>query len=182
MDTQPTSQHLTHLTDEQFTHLLLGTNPPSVREHLKTCSQCSQEAERVSGAIGSFQQETMLWAERRAGSRPPITAASRPAFSWLHLPVTAQAWTAAALTLALATGIGIEIHRNNTLPAQHTVAAVQPTAPAAPATPATLKSDNELLSAIDGELRADASTPASLYGLTVDAHHSRTKAPKRIAD
>jgi hypothetical protein len=46
---------------------------------------------------------------------------------------------------------------------------------------ATLKADNALLSAIDGELRADESVPASLYGLT-DASGSGTKTAKRISN
>jgi hypothetical protein len=48
--------------------------------------------------------------------------------------------------------------------------------------PATLKADNELLSAIDGELRADESAPASLYGLTADTSGSGTKSAKRTSN
>jgi hypothetical protein len=48
--------------------------------------------------------------------------------------------------------------------------------------PATLKADNALLSAIDGELRADDSTPATLYGLSATSRSARARAPKRIAN
>jgi hypothetical protein len=54
--------------------------------------------------------------------------------------------------------------------------------PAPVVSPATLKADNELLSAIDGELRADASTPASVYGLTAATHGARSKAAKRMSN
>jgi predicted anti-sigma-YlaC factor YlaD len=47
---------------------------------------------------------------------------------------------------------------------------------------ATLKADNALLSAIDGELRADESAPASLYGLAADTSGSGTKSAKRISN
>jgi len=47
---------------------------------------------------------------------------------------------------------------------------------------ATLKADNALLSAIDGELRADESAPASLYGLAADASGEGTKSAKRISN
>jgi hypothetical protein len=73
---------------------------------------------------------------------------------------------------------------------QTPVAAVQPAAQVSPATgvsPTTLKADNDLLSAIDGELRADESTPASLYGLDTygpdtAAHGARTRPAKRISE
>ena len=65
-----------HLTDEQFADLLLGANPAAVQAHLKACSACAEEADRVAGAIGSFeQQQTRLWAERRAATSPMLTPA-----------------------------------------------------------------------------------------------------------
>jgi hypothetical protein len=176
-----TDLHLTghHLSDAQFTDLLLGTPPPAVREHLQACAQCSAEAERVSGAIGSFKQHSSLWAERRASARPPVHLPHRaPVFAWLHIPASPPAWTAAALVIALAAGFGVSIRNAHTRTVSQPVAQIQ-----APAqlTPATLKADNELLSAIDGELRADETTPASLYGLN-SASHSARKSAKRVAN
>jgi hypothetical protein len=170
-------RHLTnHLTDEQFTDLLLGTSPSAVQAHLKACSACAEEAERVSGAIGSFEQHSRIWAERRA-AMPPIMAPVRPpVFEWLHRP---QAWTAAALAIALAVGVGVSARNHHVPVAPAQVATAQP-APAV--SPATLKADNELLSAIDGELRADESTPASAYGLSTAAHESRNRPAKRMID
>ena len=174
---------LTHLTDAQFSDLLLGAAPAAVRAHLDACSQCSAEVDRVSLAIGSFEQQSRLWAERRAASQPILASSHRqPAFSWLYRP---QAWTVAALAIALAAGIGvavrndIAVHKDHPQAAQQQIAIAQP-APAV--SPATLKADNALLSAIDGELRADESTPASLYGLTATSHGARARAPKRIAN
>jgi hypothetical protein len=167
--------HLTHLTDAQFTELLLGANPAAVRAHLEACPQCSDEADRVSRAIGSFEQQSRLWAERRAASRPLLATQPQPVFPWLHRP---HAWTAAALAIALAVGIGVTV-RNDHPRAVQLQAKVQ-SAPVV--SPATLKADNELLSAIDGELRADESTPATMYGLTVTSRGVRTRAPKRISN
>ena len=167
--------HLTHLTDAQFTDLLLGANPAAVRAHLEGCPQCSDEADRVSRAIGSFEQQSRLWAERRAASRPLLATQPQLVFPWLHRP---QAWTAAALAIALAVGIGVTV-RNDHPRAVQLQAKVQP---APVVSPATLKADNELLSAIDGELRADESTPATMYGLTVTSRGVRTRAPKRISN
>ena len=102
--------HLTHLTDEQFTDLLLGTSPAAVTAHLSACPQCAQEAQRVSGAIGSFAQQSRLWAERRAAAAPPLHARDwQPAFPWLHIPTSPQAWAASGSPVALALGIGISL-------------------------------------------------------------------------
>jgi hypothetical protein len=192
-----------HLTDEQFADLLLGSTPSAVQTHLSMCTSCAEEAERVSGAIGSFEQQTRLWAERRVASHPVLTSGRQLAFAWLHLPAGPQAWAVAALTVALAAGISITA-RNHRVPVASTgaaqffsveSAAVQAPAthswasqtaqaqpmlaqaePAAPVSPARLKADNDLLLAIDGELRADDSSSASAYGLTVSAHGVRAKA------
>jgi hypothetical protein len=167
---------LTHLTDAQFNELLLGANPAAVRAHLEACPQCSDEADRVSRAIGSFEQQSRLWAERRAASRPLLATQPQPVFPWLHRP---QAWTAAALAIALAAGVGVSARNHHAPVVQTQVAATQP---APEVSPATLKADNDLLSAIDGELRADESTPATMYGLTVTSRGVRTRAPKRISN
>jgi len=165
-----------HLSDAQFTDLLLGANPPAVRAHLEACPQCAEEADRVSAAIGSFEQQSRLWAERRAASQPILASQRQSAFPWLHRP---QAWTAAALAIALAVGIGVAVRTDRPRAVPQQVAMTQP-APAV--SPATLKADNELLSAIDGELRADESTPATMYGLTVTSRSVRTRTSKRISN
>lgn len=175
MESNFNQSHLTnHLTDEQFADLLLGSNPSAVQQHLKTCFACAEEADRVAGAIGSFEQQTRLWAERRAATSPALTSSRESNFAWLRRP---QAWTAAALAIALAAGFGVAARNHHAPAAQTQVATAQP-APAV--SPSTLKSDNDLMSAIDGELRADESTPAIAYGLTTSAHAVRTHTAKRI--
>ena len=174
-----------HLSDEQFTELLLGATPASVQEHLLACPQCSEEAKRVSGAIGDFAQQSRLWAERRAASRP-MTVRDQQGVLWglFGTPVRLlhpQAWMAAALTLVLVGGIGLSLHRGHKSSVRTAVATAPDAQPAAVA-PATLKADNELLSAIDGELRADDSASASLYGLNASVREGRTRAAKRISN
>jgi hypothetical protein len=176
MEVHRTNQ-ATHLTDAQLTELLLGTNPPAVRAHLEACPQCAKEAEQVSGAIAGFDQQSRLWAERRAASQPAMVSHRDSAFSWLHRP---QAWTAAALAIALATGIGISVHHDRALQVQQAVDRPQPAMPQP--SPATLKADNDLLTAINGELRADESASASVYGLTTASHVTRGRATKRISE
>ena len=179
-----------HLSDEQFTELLLGSRPSWVQAHLSECAACREEAERVSGAIGDFSTQSRMWAERRAAARPVHVVERKPALAWLVRP---QAWAGAALTIALATGIGVSIHMDRARTVQPAVTSAQAdskkaqagaTTTQAEATipAATLKADNELLTAIDGELRADESTPASLYGLDASTHGGRTKSTKRISN
>jgi hypothetical protein len=184
-----------HLTDEQFTDLLMGGRSAWVQAHLQECAACREEAERVAGAIGDFSAQSQLWAERRAAVRAVRTAELEPAFAWLVRP---QAWAGAALTIALAAGIGMALHQEHARTAQQTAATAPATvrvqAEAATAqeaamqkaeatvSPTTLKADNELLTAIDGEMRADESTPASLYGLDTDSSGTGTKTVQRISN
>ena len=212
-----------HLSDEQFTELLMGGSTARVQAHLAECAECRAEAERVGGAIGDFSEQSRLWAERRAAARALRTAEQtartergsvlawlvRPQ-SWLARP---QAWAGAALAIALAVGIGVTMERAHSRTAQSDAAktqagvaaarveatAVQAQAAKAQAgatlvqakaevqaeaavRSATLKADNALLSAIDGELRADESAPASLYGLAADASGEGTKSAKRTSN
>jgi hypothetical protein len=172
--------YLTHLTDEQFTDLLLGTSPAAVTAHLSACPQCAQEAQRVSGAIGSFAQQSRLWAERRAASLPVHSRDSQPVFPRLHIPRSPQAWTAAGLAVALALGIGISLRVDHARPVERQVAAKLQ--PAVAVSPTILKSDNALLTAIDGELRADESATSGMYGLSGSSRGVRSRSPKRISN
>jgi hypothetical protein len=164
-----------HLSDEQFTDLLLGTNSPSVREHLRSCELCSQEAERVSDAISSFSAQSRLWAERRAASFPVFAHEPQRTFTWLHRP---HAWTAAAVAVVFAAGVGIFVHEVNNRSAPHAVANVLP----ATVSPTTLKSDNDLLTAIDGELREDDASNAGMYGLSPVSPSVTAKTSKRMSN
>lgn len=176
MESQRQSQ--VHLTDEQFAELLLGAEPAAVREHLAACAQCSAEAEQVGGAIGSFERESRLWAERRAATAAAIEVGERqPGWAWLQRP---QGWAAGAVVvIAMAAGVGVTVRSERQPGVAQPVAKVA-TAPEVSA--ATLKADNELLAAIDGELRAEDTTPASVYGLAAGSRGGRAKAQKRISN
>ncbi len=213
-----------HLSDEQFTELLMGGSPARVQAHLAECAECRAEAERVGDAIGDFSEQSRLWAERRAAARPLRAAAQTPRARAEREPVLAwlvrrqiwlvrpQAWAGAALAIALAVGIGVTTGREHSRTAQADAAKAQAGVAAARVEATTvqteakaqagvtmvqakaavqteaadqsaaLKADNALLSAIDGELRADESAPASLYGLSSDTSVSGTKSAKRTTN
>jgi hypothetical protein len=179
---KPSNQAQAHLTDTQFTELLLGTIPPSVIAHLETCPQCAEEAQRVAGAIGNFAEQSRLWAERRAASRSARMPARQTPLAWLGIPVAPVAWVAA--TVALAVGLGIMHRAEHTAPTTQSIAAVQSAPAVAPVAvnPATLKADNALLSAINGELSADAAPSASAYGLTASHRSTRSQPATGISN
>ena len=161
---------------------------------LRTAAQTLRTAERES---------VLAWLAR------PQSWLARPQ-SWLVRP-QAWAGAALAVALAVGIGVTIEREHSRTAQAdaakaQAGVAAarVEATTVQAKAAKAqggatmvqakvavqaeaavrsaTLKADNALLSAIDGELRADESAPASLYGLTADASGDGTKSAKRTSN
>jgi hypothetical protein len=163
-----------HLTDEQFTGILLGEASAAVLAHLGACSQCAAEATRVESAVGNFKHQSQLWAERRAATRPPIAGSRQHETLWAG---RRTAWTTAALGLVLAACAGLGIHKDRRL-----IAASSENAqlrPSAQLSSATLKADNDLLSAIDGELRADESTSLSSYNLSATSHTDTTKTARR---
>jgi hypothetical protein len=183
-----------HLTDEEFTGLLLGSSSASVTAHVDACAQCAEEAQRVSGAIGSFEQMSRSWAEQRVASRPGRAALERPAFSWFARPAALMrpaGWSAVAAAVVLAATLGIT-HRDTrplvgapdgvSAPAQQgPVEAMETGQPAAP-TAATLKADNDLLSAINGELNASVAPPASTYGLGTGSEAGAARPAKRVSN
>jgi hypothetical protein len=172
-----------HLTDEQFADLLLGLQSASLQAHLDCCPECAHEAARVCGAISYFNTQSRLWSERRAATRPALTPNSQQAFPWLHRP---QVWMATTLAIALAAAIGFTVRNDHNQAAAMQSGVTQSTVAeavtAAQVSPATLKADNDLLSAIDGELRTDESSTESTYQLTATPREARTKAAKRATD
>jgi hypothetical protein len=172
----------THLNDEQFTELLLGAPSPAIAAHLKVCVQCSEEADRVSTAIGGFERESRLWAEREAASHPTLTPPRRVFTGLFGLPDWAAAAAAAALDVAAGLGSGSFHHRAKV---QIPVATIQPaTAPATGpvALPSTIEADNALLAAIDGELRGDDAPPSSMFGLSLSERPSHGMSARRVSN
>jgi hypothetical protein len=178
---------VTHLTDEQFTDLLLGSIPASVTAHLQACAECAEEAQRVSGAIGSFSQQSRLWAERRAaaGRTASMMPVHQPVLSWFSRPM---AWSAAAAALAIATVVGVGVEsgidrKGHPIDGQQRAAQVQPARVVPAANPkADLNADNNLLATIDEELSAQSAPQAGLYGLKVGAHVPRSRSMKRMSN
>lgn len=166
-----------HLSDEQFTGLLLGAIPANVTRHLESCPACAEQARRVSGAISSFARQSRLWAERHAATQQRLTAPARhPALAWLQRPAGIAAWSTMVAALVLSATVGLRHMEHASRP----IATVAPAAQ--PVSPATLKADNELLYAIDDELHADTTPPVNRYGLQAANPATHGPRPKRTSD
>ena len=164
-----------HLTDTEFSELMLGSATEEIRAHAAECSMCAEEAEQFSGAVRSFERESRIWAQRHAATMPATVR--RPAL----MPGWAAAWTTAAAIAALGLGMATTHAREQaTITQQQQVATLSDEAPVV--SPARLEADNALLVAIDGELRADDAPPASAYGLDAPERPGHARGTKRISD
>ncbi len=174
-----TPPELSHLSDEQFAGMICGAVAPEVRSHLEVCSLCAAEAEQVSSAIGGFERDSRLWAERRAAATPVAYPVRQPIPAWLQVPA---AWAVAAVAMVIATTVGLP-HFGDRSASVISNAAMISTASSAPeVAAATLKSDNELLSAIDVKLSANDTPPAQFYGLQEDEHATQSSSPHEVSD
>lgn len=165
-----------HLTDGAFSDLLLGAARPEVRAHLAVCAACSEEAQRVSGAVTSFERESRAWAERHAAGMPAASPRAVPLgwrLGW------AGAWTTAAAMAILGAGVVANHWKDHGSAQSAFVVETQEET----ISPARLQADNELLAAVDGELRANSvSPPASAYGLDTPERDGEGEVTKRVAE
>ncbi len=186
LQAEPASTHgeSEHLSDEQFAGLFLGTIPGGVQTHLDTCAQCAEEVERAGAAFGSFERDSRLWAERRAATTA-VSYPARPMPSWLQLPA---AWAVAAVAMVIATTAGLPHSGDRSasvVAGQVSSSSLDAgsTSPAATEVPAsTLNADNELLSAINGKLRANDTPSAEFYGLQAESNFAQSAAGHGASD
>ena len=197
---------LSHLTEEQFSGLLLERSEvrddAAARAHLAACADCRAELERVRDSLASFNAMGMEWAERRSATLGPVRIAP---VAGRRMPLV---WATAMLLVAGAIFAGVQMRQQGqeTLVAANHPAAVVDAGVAAPAVstaaPAVqeqtqpvrmvkaaaraavrgadtrIEDDNRLLQAIDQELSSGES-------LLVPVSELRTgggKTPRRLTD
>jgi len=151
-----------HLTNDQFTDLLIGDCPLEVRRHVDACPQCQDEFKQVQSAIDGFGAAGLEWAEQRA----PISIS--PSSQLLFQCRSLGTWAAAAL---LAAAVLFEVHQGWIVatPAANKVATetVESTA--------DVVDDNRLMMAIDQEIRWQAESPLSIAT-------AEKRPPRRLAN
>jgi hypothetical protein len=166
-----------HITDGQLTDLMLGSASNEVKAHLKSCATCADEAAQFSFAVGSFEQESRIWAERQAATTPAVRPESQSSAGWLHIPA---AWGAAAVAIAI--GITLGVTHTGVHPDAQVAGSAATTAVASQVSADTLKADNKLLEAIDGKLRWSEPSSARAYGLKVRSNGTHGKGLERSSD
>jgi ferric-dicitrate binding protein FerR (iron transport regulator) len=156
-----------HLTDEQFTDLLSGDCPSEAIQHMKMCTQCQSEFERVQSSIEDFGTAGLLWAEQRPA--PRIHTQSVLVRGWRAV----SSRTAAAALLATVL-FGAYQQKRMQAPVEDPLAA----------TPAHSESqvadDNQLMMAIDQEIRWQADSPVAVEHLAEGRVHFRVS--RRLAN
>jgi anti-sigma factor RsiW len=165
-----------HLSDEKFSDILAGETSAEVQAHLAACAECSAEAARLSQAFADFSVQSRTWAERRAATQPRLSANRGKDTN--SLPAS-RLWAATlcALALVFAAGTATRLrHHGSVLPANATATVFK-----APVSPETLKSDNALLSAIDGEVTTQESAPAASVYRIGSASHTEPRRSARKA-
>jgi anti-sigma factor RsiW len=150
---QLASQVNPHLSDDQFSDLLIGDCSLEVRRHVDACPQCQNEFKRVQSAIDGFGATSLQWAEEREPRS--ISPSSQLFFQCRSLGT----WAAAAL---LAAAVLFEVHQGWTV-----------------GTPTDVAGDNRLMMSIDQEIRWQAKSPLSL-ATPEKQYHSRP--PHRLAN
>jgi anti-sigma factor RsiW len=167
MTGQQLASHLNpHLSDDQFSDLLIGDCSLEVRRHVDACPQCQNEFKLVQSAIDGFGATSLQWAEEREPRS--ISPSSQLFFQCRSLGT----WAAAAL---LAAAVLFEVHQGWTVgtPVANNVETQ------AVESPADVAGDNRLMMAIDQEIRWQAKSPLSL-ATPEKPYHSRP--PRRLAN
>lgn len=136
-----------HLTDEQFTDLLLGLDEAgSAASHLAVCGHCRQELTRVEQTMGMMREASMDWSRQRVAAMPQPQPGFLARFGLTFRPAAGIAMAAA---LAIAVSVPF-LTRDDHAPQQ----AVQHKSPVISAE--QLAADNELLAAINQEIAQPA--------------------------
>ena len=155
-----------HLTNQQFTGLLIGDCSLEVRRHVDACPRCQEEFKQVQSAIDCFGAAGLEWAEQRA---PLAISASSQLFSQCRSLGT---WAAAAL---LAAAVLFEVHQGWIVPTP----AADNVATEVVESTSDVADDNRLMMAIDQEIRWQAESPLSM---AAPAKLSHSGPPRRLAN
>lgn len=154
-----------HLTDEQFTDLLSGTQTPEVLHHAQSCVACGLELERVRSSMESFNTMSLAWARRESVRIKAPAVSSRR--SWMTVPTWSMASGLAAVLVVAGMMAGVHLERS------HDVTGRSEAAAAAGPTEAAVVADNQLMAAIEDELGRQEAAP--IAAADTGATHARAR-------
>ena len=140
----------THLSDEQFSNLLIGDLVESeARAHLLHCAHCRQEAGIFTDSVNLFSTTSLAWLETKATKRSLLQLfRSRERRSMF----VSLAWATAAILFVII-GVPTWNHRHH-LPSEDDVAQVNPVDSAA-----QVAEDNRLLLSVNTVLSSNEGSP-----------------------
>ncbi len=138
-----------HLTDEEFASCLAEPETEETAAlHLRTCAACRAELEDFQAAVTSFNQVSFAWSERRSVTLP-TTVTEKAGAGW----ASKWAWGAAtAMLLVLVCGGAVQTRYAGRKEAQATARVDQNSE-------ASISRDNELMTAVDAEIRRKDPSP-----------------------
>lgn len=155
-----------HLTDEQFTDLLLGLDDGTAAAHLNSCEHCRHEMTRVEETMGMLREASMDWSRQRVAAMPT----PQPGFfERLGLSFRPAAGMAMAAVLAVAVAVPFLI-RDTDAPQQASVQHMSPVP-----TAEQIAADNELMSAINQEI----AQPAAQHEAAFASESGKARTTKR---
>ena len=155
-----------HLTDEQFTDLLLGLDDGTAAAHLNSCEHCRHEMARVEETMGMLREASMDWSRQRVAAMPT----PQPGFcERLGLSFRPAAGMAMAAVLAVAVAVPFLI-RDTDAPQRASVQHMSPVP-----TAEQIAADNELMSAINQEI----AQPAAQHEAAFASESGKARTTKR---
>ncbi len=155
-----------HLSNQEFTEYLLGTGQSSTTEHIASCAECLQEAERVARALNAFK----TWAHEESEKQVAVNVWAKAPVRVAQARRSVFAWSAAAAMTVAALALMLMLrHPHSGVPTQGTPGQIVVTNAKAPVTQVVQSqqqvSDDQLL--LEVEQALDSSVPAALQPAAV---------------
>jgi anti-sigma factor RsiW len=146
-----------HLSEDQFTDCLLGTEPsPETAAHLAHCAACQEELAAFDASVAGFNSASLAWSEAR-----PVQSLLPANYSRAQKPfLNAASWALAVCTL-LVVGASTVLHRQEV----ERSASVAFAGASQEDSEAEVAQDNKLLQEVDQALHHNVSSPVQEYGL-----------------
>ena len=196
LDFHPTpnsTEAVVHLSEDEIDDQLIGDLAAAPAAHLDACALCTHRVAQAKDPIASFQSLTLAWSERRSATLPvPNRSTNRPL--WQRRAAWVTACSALAIGIAF-TNVGRQasltpgLHVAQVQPAVPQATAVVSAAAVAPATSDTaaspaeqISADNQMLQAIDAEIRTVPNSSATLGLDPVSDHSNRPLATTSLQD
>ena len=96
-----------HLSSQEISQWMIGERTPQQEQHVRQCSQCGAELDRLEAALALFRGSVRHWSGRQGRAEPPAIASMSPARGSRIQPMRWALVAAALLVLA-----AVPIYRN----------------------------------------------------------------------